>query len=228
MALTIFEDLEQSSPEWLQARAGIITASTIGQLIAAKSIQPARNDGSRGLIATLIAERITGRVDPVIPNRAMVRGTLLEPEARSIYAESWPDTYEIGFARRDSGTHVIGASPDALVGSGGGAEIKCPGARVHTQTVISDAVPLNNMAQVQTCLYVTGRDWWDFISYLPGEPLFVKRVYPDEKWHNVIRAVAESFEMEATEAVAKYRKATRGMTPTEYFDPFAEEAITFG
>ena len=44
MALTIFESLEQGTPEWLEARAGILTASTIGQLITAKTIKPAMND----------------------------------------------------------------------------------------------------------------------------------------------------------------------------------------
>ena len=49
MTLTIFDRMEQSSPEWLEARAGILTASTIGQLITAKTIKPAMNDRSRGL-----------------------------------------------------------------------------------------------------------------------------------------------------------------------------------
>ena len=86
MALTIYDQLEQGTDEWLQARAGILTASTIGQLITAKTIKPAMNDRSRGFCQTLIAERITGHVEPVFPNRAMTRGTLLEPEARRIYA----------------------------------------------------------------------------------------------------------------------------------------------
>src|SRR5699024_7152733 len=59
MALTIYGQLEQGTDEWLEARAGILTASTIGQLITAKTIKPAMNDRSRGLCQTLIAERIT-------------------------------------------------------------------------------------------------------------------------------------------------------------------------
>ena len=67
MTLTIYDQLEQGGTEWLQARAGILTASTIGQLITAKTIKPAMNDRSRGLCQTLIAERITGHVEPVHP-----------------------------------------------------------------------------------------------------------------------------------------------------------------
>src|SRR5699024_8784841 len=41
VTLTIYDELEQGSTEWLEARAGILTASTIGQLITAKTIKPA-------------------------------------------------------------------------------------------------------------------------------------------------------------------------------------------
>ena len=172
MALTVYDQLEQGSTEWLEARAGVLTASTIGQLITAKTIKPAMNDRSRGLCQTLIAERITGHVEPVSPSRMMVRGTLLEPEARRIYAEqTGQDVDEVGFARLDTDTYTLGSSPDGLVGWAGGIEIKSPSAKVHVSTVLSGAIPDYNRAQVQAFLHVTGREWCDFISYLPGEPL---------------------------------------------------------
>src|SRR5699024_7233652 len=144
MTLTIYnaEDIPQGSDAWLEARAGILTASTIGQLITAKTIKPAMNDRSRGLCQTLIAERITGHVEPVFPNRAMTRGTLLEPEARRIYAEqTGQDVGEVGFARLDTDTYTLGSSPDGLVGETGGIEIKSPSAKVHVSTVLSGVIP---------------------------------------------------------------------------------------
>lgn len=228
MALTIFESLEQGTPEWLEARAGILTASTIGQLITAKTISPAMNDRSRGLCQTLIAERITGHVEPVHPNRAMTRGTLLEPEARRIYAaQTGQDVDEVGFARLDTDTYTLGSSPDGLVGDGGGIEIKSPSAKVHVATVLSGAIPDYNRAQVQAFLHVTGRDWCDFISYLPGEPLCIIRDYPDPRWQTAIQSAAEQFEETARSAVARYETATHGLPTTEWWDPFAEEEITF-
>ena len=228
MALTIYEHLEQGTPEWLQARAGILTASTIGQLITAKTIKPAMNDRSRGLCQTLIAERITGHVEPVHPNRAMTRGTLLEPEARRIYAEqTGQDVNEVGFARLDTDTYTLGSSPDGLVGETGGIEIKSPSAKVHVSTVLSGAIPDYNRAQVQAFLHVTGREWCDFISYYPGEPLFIIRDYPDERWQAAIQSAAEQFEETARSAVARYETATHGLPATEWWDPFAEEEITF-
>jgi hypothetical protein len=40
MTLTTYADLEQGSPEWLAARCGLLTASTIGTLITQKSRDP--------------------------------------------------------------------------------------------------------------------------------------------------------------------------------------------
>lgn len=60
MSLHIMDDLVQGAEEWLAARRGIVTASVVGQLITPAKIAAASNETSRGLIATLAAERITG------------------------------------------------------------------------------------------------------------------------------------------------------------------------
>lgn len=229
MALTIFESLDQGSTEWLQARAGIVTASTIGQLITARTIKAANNDTSRGLYATLIAERITGRVEPVAQSRAMLRGTLLEGEARDLYAErTGNEVAQIGFARLDTDTYTIGASPDGLIGERGGLEIKCPSQKTHVRTVLADEIPSYNKAQVQTCMYVMGAAWWDFVSYYPGQPLYITRDYPDPAWRDAIERAATAFEESARNIVNQYRKNTHGLPSTPYWDPLAEEEITFG
>lgn len=224
MALTIYDQLEQGSAEWLQARAGIVTASTIGQLITARTVKAANNDTSRGLYATLIAERITGRVEPVAQSRAMLRGTLLEDEARRLYSAQtgWP-VQQIGFARLEEPYWVLGASPDGLLGDDGGLEIKSPSPKTHVRTVLSGEIPAYNRAQVQACMLVTGRSWWHFVSYLPGEPLFIVRDEPDAAWVAAIEEAVAKFEEHARNTEAEYRNATRGLTPTPYWNPFEEE-----
>ena len=41
MSLKVYENLEQRSDEWLEARRGIVTASTVGQLITPSTLKPA-------------------------------------------------------------------------------------------------------------------------------------------------------------------------------------------
>src|SRR5699024_1369872 len=87
MTLKIYDDLEQGSPEWLEARRGILTASTIGQLITPSRLQTASNDKSRALINELIAERITGFVEETYVSHDMLRGQWDEPIARAAYEQ---------------------------------------------------------------------------------------------------------------------------------------------
>src|SRR5690606_529488 len=154
MTLTIYDTLEQSSPEWLEARRGIVTASTVGKLLTATG-KVADNDTSRALTHALIAERITGRVEYSAPSRDMQRGTLLEPYARDLYASHYAPVQEIGFMRfENTNGSVIGYSPDGLVGEDGLIEIKSRTPRIQVDTILADRVPAANMAQLQAGLFV--------------------------------------------------------------------------
>ena len=225
MTLTTYEDLQQGTPEWLAARCGIPTASVIGQLITPKTVKPASNDYSRALTMTLVAERITGHVEPVFPNRDMERGTLSEPFARDIYAETYAPVAEVGFMVKDFGKYRVGFSPDGLVGDDGLIEIKSPRQKKHLATILADEVPLEYMAQCQTGLLVSGREWLDFISYNGGMPLWKKRVYPDQKWQDAITDAVLTFEASAAEMIARYDEATAGLPATERIDLFPEMEI---
>ena len=46
--------------------------------------------------------------------------------------------------------------------------------------ILSDEVPKDHVAQCQGGLWLAEREWIDFISYWPGMPLFIKRMYRDE------------------------------------------------
>lgn len=227
MTLHIYKNIEQGTDEWLEARAGILTASTIGTLITAKTVKPASNDYSRSLTLSLIAERITGRVEPVYASRDMERGTLAEPYARDLYAEHFAPVEQVGFmVREDDHGHRVGYSPDGLVGDDGLIEIKSPRQKEHLHTILRDQVPDQYMAQVQTGLYVSGRDWIDFISYHGGMPLYVKRVTPDGKWQQAIAEVWERFEEHAADLIHEYNANTANLPATEWVDLYDEE-ITF-
>lgn len=215
MTLTIFDQITQGEPEWHDQRRGMVTASVVGKLITAKTLKPAENDESRGLTALLVAERITGYTDPTYQSDDMFRGVMEEPRARDKYSEHYAPAVECGFMIRDDWGFQIGYSPDGLVGSDGLIEVKSPRAKTHLRTVLSGEVPAHHMAQLQTGLLVSGREWVDFISWCGGMPMWVKRVTPDPKWHAAIVAAVEKFEQTAEAMVCDYRAMTEGLPATE-------------
>jgi putative phage-type endonuclease len=213
MTLTIV-DCEQRTPEWFAARAGIVTASQVGKLLT-PTLKVADNDTARGIIAALVAERITGVVDETPMTTDMWRGVDHEPYARDIYSGHYEQAEEVGFMRYDGDGWTLGYSPDGLVGFDGLLEVKCPRAKSHVRTILADKVPAIYMAQLQAGLLVTGRKWIDYVSFCAGLPLYVKRVHPDPAWHEAIVAACQNYETAAAEMVAAYEQATRDMPPTE-------------
>lgn len=215
MSLQEFPDLIQGTDEWLAVRRGIVTASVVGQLITAKTIKPAANDYSRALTMTLVAERITGWTEQVYVNADMERGNWDEPIARNLYSEHYAPAVETGFMVREIDGVRIGFSPDGLVGSDGLIEVKSRKPKKHLATILADEVPLENMAQIQCGLLVSGRDWCDYISYCGGMPMWVKRVTFDERWYMAIVDAVQTFEETAAQMVNTYAKAVEGLPTTE-------------
>jgi len=224
MSLVIYESLEQGTDEWLAARAGLVTASVVGKLIT-PSLKLADNETSRGLIETLAAERITGHVDFVFPNADMQRGTMDEPYCRDIYAANYAPVTEVGFMRLDTDDYSLGFSPDGAVAADGLIEIKSRRPRIQMHTILSGSVPMANRAQIQAGLFVSGREWLDFISYAGGWHMYVERVYPDPKWFEVIHEAATKAEKDITDLIARYEVASLGLILAERVDHFADIEI---
>lgn len=218
-APTIHSNVEQGSDEWLQLRCGMLTASTIDALITRKTLTVADNETARSLIAHLAAERITGYVEPTYVSSDMERGSFDEPYARDLYSEHYAPAVEVGFMTQTFDGHILGYSPDGLVGDDGLIEIKSRRQKKHLQTVLADAVPAENMAQIQTGLLVSGRAWCDYISFCGGMPLYVKRVHPDEKWRTAIIAALTAYETRAADMIATFTTRTAGApTPERLID----------
>lgn len=217
MTLHVFPDVVQRSEEWFAQRRGIVTASTVGKLLT-PTLKVADNEVSRGVTASLVAERITGWTEETPMTPDMWRGVEHEPFARDVYAENNAPVTEVGFMRREEDTWTLGYSPDGLIGDDGLLEIKCPRAKTHLNTILADEVPAYYMAQCQAGLLVSGRAWIDFVSYVAGMPLFVKRVHPDPKWFDAIAAACSTFEDNAARIVADYRTRVAQMPPTDRID----------
>ena len=214
MSLIELPDLIQGTDEWHDQRRGIVTASVVGRLLTSTG-KVASNDTSRTLVAQLVAERITGWTDPVYVSDDMLRGHDDEPRAVDVYAEHFAPVTATGFMVRDDWGFSIGYSPDGLVGTDGLIEVKSRRAKKQLQTILDDAVPAENMAQIQCGLLVSGRVWCDYVSYCGGMPLYVKRVYGDPNWFDAIVAAVTSFELAASLMTEQYEAATAGLPATE-------------
>tara|TARA_R110000796_G_scaffold99184_1_gene207103 strand:- start:1536 stop:2138 length:603 start_codon:yes stop_codon:yes gene_type:complete len=169
-------DFEQGSKEWLQSRLGCPSGSNFDKLITSTG-KPSTQ--SQGYINQLIAEILTNKTTEVRVNEAMQRGTDLEPEAREFYElAAGVEVLQTGFIKHSN--LEAGVSPDGLVGDDGGLEIKCPSPSWHCAYLRSGDLPAKYVAQVQGCLWITNRSWWDFMSYHEEMRSMIVRVWRDE------------------------------------------------
>jgi hypothetical protein len=225
MTLTIHDDVDQGSDEWLAARRGVLTASVVGQLITPSTLKVAKNDAARTLTLLLAAERITGHSDPVYVSDDMLRGQMDEPIARAWYTEHYAPVSETGFMVRTEADWTLGYSPDGLVGEEGLIEIKSRRPKAQLATILADQPPAANLAQMHTGMLVSGRLWCDYVSWCGGMPPFVKRVQFDPRWARVIREAAKQFEVDVTAHLNNYTERTQGIEPAERIDHFPEASL---
>lgn len=138
----------------------------------------------------LIGERITGQPTTWSGSTHTERGHELEPVARELYQERTGNTVEqCGIIIN----HGAGYSPDGLIGDDGSVEIKTKLPKYQVEVLLAGEIPKEHVAQCQGGLWVSEREWIDFISYWPGMPLFVKRAYRDEKMISLIAERVEAF-----------------------------------
>jgi hypothetical protein len=72
--------------------------------------------------------------------------------------------------------------------------------------LLADELPSEHRAQVQGSMWVAEREWWDFISYCPKLPLFIKRVYRDEAYIKSLALAVELFNSELQQTVEYIRR----------------------
>lgn len=172
---------EQRSPEWFAARLGRATGSRFGDVMA--KTRTGYSASRKNYAAELVIERLTGKQADVFVSTAMQWGTDNEPVARLQYMlATGNEVEETGFWQHDS--LEAGASPDGFVGKEGLLEIKCPNSATHIETLWKKKLPHQYQAQIQGQMWVTGRQWCDFVTFDPRLPdnaqMLVIRVARDD------------------------------------------------
>lgn len=185
---------EQRSPEWFEARLGRATASRFADVIA--KTKTGYGAGRKNYQAEIVIERLTGEQYASFSSKAMEWGTETEDLARTEYMLKTGNIVdECGFYMHDE--LMIGASPDGLVGKGGGLEIKCPNPATHIETLRAQNIPKKYFAQVQGQMWLAELQWVDFVSFDPRMPtkaqIFIQRIARDEAYIDMLQVELSSF-----------------------------------
>lgn len=176
----------QGSQEWIDARLGVVTASRFADVMTKARSGSGLSKTAESYLIDLLGEHLTRQPASELKTFAMEWGQRWEPVARTAY-ETHADieVQEVGFVTHPT-ERLIGCSPDGLVGDDGAIEIKCPLTAANHVRVLRDGVPDDHTEQIQGVLWVTGRQWLDFVSYHDCFPkelrLFVLRVERDEEF----------------------------------------------
>ena len=181
----IIHDIEQNTPEWLLLHMGKPTASEFSRLVTSKG-DPSKQMPDYAV--QLAADLWSGepQLDQWEGNQWTERGNELEEEARSYYEmKKDVDVIKVGFVTND----IAGCSPDGLVGDEGMTEFKCPSPGIHVKYLLANKLPTAYITQVQGSLWVTERDWCDFVAYHPVLDSLIIRVHRDDAY---IKQLAES------------------------------------
>jgi hypothetical protein len=154
-------------------RSSIIAKALAGEDTA----QP--SDTAKRYAADLAIERVSGKPFGIPPKTWLLdRGHEMERLARMAYEETHTSfVTEAGICLLDAAP--FGYSSDGLVNDEGLIEIKAP---MWQTGDVSEYIH-----QIMGGLWITGREYVDFIMYVPdlapvGKDLYVKRIYRDEEF----------------------------------------------
>lgn len=213
----IFIECEQGTPEWHQARAGVITASTFADALSVlkrnsggKTIGDP-TDASDKLAGNTALERISGApYGDTFDTYVMRRGREMEAIARMRYESNYNVIVdECGIVLTDDS--LFGYSTDGFVGDEGMIEVKTP----HDSNKIFDMIVTGNVDeyihQIQGGMWITGRKWCDFIMYVPplasiNNDLYVKRIYRDDDFITEMETGLLAFNKRVEQRVELARK----------------------
>jgi len=195
-------DCEQGTPEWFSCRAGVPTASEFSTVMA-KGKDGGVSITRKKYLYRLAGEILTGEPAPEgYSNDFMVRGHELEDEARNLYAFMLDvEPQRVGFLRNGA----KGCSPDSLLGTDAGLEIKVAIPAVQIERLQRGTLPPEHRAQVLGSMWVAERATWDFVSYCPKLPPLILTVPRDEAYIAQLSKAVDAFNDELESVVASIR-----------------------
>lgn len=202
----------QNSPEWHAVRLGKVTASQVDALVS-PLYAIRKGDGARTYLYEKVCEKVLNSAQDSGGTWAMSQGQIGETLALPWYEfHHGVKLQRVGFCMSDD--ERSGFSPDALCGEDGGVEVKCPQPALHLSYLDAGEIPKEYRMQVQMALYISKRQWWDFVSYSPFLPPLVIRAYPNAEAFNSLEMALTLFYAAFDSAYSKIMaKMPRGGRP---------------
>jgi hypothetical protein len=189
----IVHSVKQNTPEWLELRLGIPTASEFGKILTPKTM--ALSAQSKPYLFRLLGEWMTGQQAYSPETDYMQIGHDLEDRAVSAYClQRECEVEAVGFITRDDG--LVGCSPDRLVvGRKGGVEIKTHPAAIgeHVRTMVEGTIDATHKPQTQGQMWLAELDYVDVVSYCGLLPTVIIREGRDEKYIASLKDAMDSF-----------------------------------
>ena len=216
--------MEQNTSEWLQDRAGKINMSRACDVMAfdpgGELYKSGKKKGTpkpgRVLLARtdyigdIVAEILTGEPKAQVRARPLDWGHDVEDAARAAYeAETGEIVQQVAGVTHPMMPYVR-CSPDGLIGNDGQLQIKCPSNPANHIDALRNGMPSEHIPQVQGELFVTGRQWSDFVSFDPRMPVnlrfYRQRIPRDDAYIATLSAACESLWAEVQDYIQYLNK----------------------
>lgn len=204
-------DVAQGGVDWSILRSGKVTASEMDALVTPRG-KIKDGAGLKTYLYKKVAEAWLGGPLAELNIWDMEQGHILEEFARPAFAlETGLDVSTVGFITTDD--ERAGCSPDGLIGSTAGVEIKCPHVDTHIGYVLDGVLPKDYVLQVQGSLWVTKFPKWYFYSFCRRMPPLILEIEPDPEIQKSIGIAVAEFLERFDEALDKLTKLNGGIRP---------------
>lgn len=229
------------SPDWLEYRCGLVTASRFGDILTPPKTKEAQKAGlmsatAEGYLMEVVSSTFTRKGNVGGKSAAMIRGNDMEMEAGLAYErhrrKDFVDVIQ-GHIWRKSEDSLIAASLDFEVEGDdegpGIVECKCPDSKTHLgywlqfwereEAGLPQLPPDDYLEQIQGQLWVAERAWCDFVSYDDRMPeplrLLTFRVYRDDEVIARLATEVPKFAGLVAGRVARVRERIAMLGPVE-------------
>lgn len=180
----------QGTDKWHADRSGRVTASRFKDVLAwGKPDKHGKREpmGARtSYMRELCFERLTRKSKHNVSSASLKWGHAEEQKAQDAYEMLTGNIVLPSEFIVHPKYDWLGCSPDGLINDDGGTESKCPfNEAIHIRTWL-EGMPEEHIPQIQGCMFVTGRKWWDFISFDSRQDeecqLYIETIYRDEDY----------------------------------------------